>query len=98
MALAGRRLGAPRSRCSFIGDEARRRMLPATAMRLSGCGGMGHLGARRVSDSVVRDNYGKSFLYNDNSAVRECGAPYGPCSRIRASRHHRALEEEALGI
>src|SRR5256885_12061470 len=41
MALGGRRLGAPRSRCSFIGDEARRRMLPATPMRPSGCGGVG---------------------------------------------------------
>src|SRR5436853_3516218 len=41
MWVAGRRRGAARSRCCFIDDEARRRMLPATPMRPSGCGGVG---------------------------------------------------------
>jgi hypothetical protein len=41
MGLGGRRRGAARSRCSFIGDEARRRILPPTPMLPAGCGGLG---------------------------------------------------------
>src|SRR5207237_283526 len=47
MGLAGGRLGAARSRCSFIGDEARRRMRPATPMRPAAA--WAHLGGRRSS-------------------------------------------------
>src|SRR5439155_7176414 len=46
MALAGRRLGAPRSRCSFIGDEACSPQ-PPCALRVAAA--WAHLGARRSS-------------------------------------------------
>src|SRR5439155_25149172 len=67
MALAGRRLGAPRSRCSFIGDEA---CCPQPPCALRVAAAWAYLGARR--SSAMKEH-----------RLRRVSADLGPCRSQR---------------